>query len=117
MSQAASDGSGTSTIWSTSWSTTPTKETPDEHQEHPRCHTHQPQGSSGPGRSRIRQVRDYGRFADAGRVGHRTDCVGWDVRKMVLHVIGSADSQASPLVFLHQLRKGLPLNKEIDSHH
>ena len=46
-----------------------------------------------------------------------TDCVGWDVRKMVLHVIGSADSQASPLVFLHQLRKGLPLNKEIDSHH
>lgn len=46
-----------------------------------------------------------------------TDCVGWDVRKMILHVIGSADSQASPMVFLHQLRKGLPLNKEIDSHH
>ena len=46
-----------------------------------------------------------------------TDCVGWDVRKMVLHVLGSADAQASPLVFLHQLRRGLPLNKEIDSHH
>ncbi len=46
-----------------------------------------------------------------------TDCVGWDVRTMVLHVLGSADAQASPLVFLHQLRKGLPLNKEIDSHH
>ena len=46
-----------------------------------------------------------------------TDCVGWDVRTMVLHVLGSADSQASPLVFLHQLRRGLPLNKEIDSHH
>jgi uncharacterized protein (TIGR03083 family) len=46
-----------------------------------------------------------------------TDCVGWDVRKMVLHVLGSADSQASPLVFLHQLRHGLRLNKEIDSHH
>lgn len=30
-----------------------------------------------------------------------TDCVGWDVRKMVLHVLGSADAQASPLVFLH----------------
>lgn len=46
-----------------------------------------------------------------------TDCVGWDVRKMVLHVLGSADAQASPLVFLHQLRRGLPLNKHIDSHH
>lgn len=46
-----------------------------------------------------------------------TDCVGWDVRKMVLHVLGSAESQASPLVFLHQLRRGLPLNKQIDSHH
>ena len=46
-----------------------------------------------------------------------TDCVGWDVRKMVLHVLGSADAQASPLVFLHQLRRGLPLNKEIGAHH
>jgi uncharacterized protein (TIGR03083 family) len=46
-----------------------------------------------------------------------TDCVGWDVRKMVLHVLGSADAQASPLVFLHQLRRGLALNKDIDSHH
>jgi uncharacterized protein (TIGR03083 family) len=46
-----------------------------------------------------------------------TDCVGWDVRMMVLHVLGSADAQASPLVFLHQLRRGLPLNKQIDSHH
>jgi hypothetical protein len=24
-----------------------------------------------------------------------TDCVGWDVRKMVLHVLGSADAQSS----------------------
>src|SRR4051794_4598006 len=46
-----------------------------------------------------------------------TDCVGWDVRKMVLHVLGSAESQASPLAFLHQLRRGLPLRKEIDAHH
>lgn len=46
-----------------------------------------------------------------------TDCTGWDVRTMVLHVLGSADAQASPLVFLHQLRHGLPLNKKIDSHH
>lgn len=46
-----------------------------------------------------------------------TDCVGWNVRTIVLHVLGSADAQASPLVFLHQLRRGLPLNKQIDSHH
>jgi uncharacterized protein (TIGR03083 family) len=46
-----------------------------------------------------------------------TDCTGWDVRKMVLHVLGSADAQASVREFLHQARRGLPLNKEIDSHH
>lgn len=46
-----------------------------------------------------------------------TDCVGWDVRRMVLHVLGSAEAQASPLVFLHQLRRGLPLNKKINAHH
>ncbi len=46
-----------------------------------------------------------------------TDCVGWDVRTMALHVLGSADAQASPLVFLHQLHRGLRLNQEIESHH
>jgi uncharacterized protein (TIGR03083 family) len=46
-----------------------------------------------------------------------TDCTGWDVRTMSLHVLGSADAQASFKVFLHQLRRGMPLNKEIDSHH
>lgn len=46
-----------------------------------------------------------------------TDCTGWDVRTMLLHVLGSADAQASPLVFAHQLRHGLRLNKEIESHH
>jgi uncharacterized protein (TIGR03083 family) len=46
-----------------------------------------------------------------------TDCTGWDVHKMVLHVLGSGDAQASFGVFVHQLRRGLPLNKEIDSHH
>jgi uncharacterized protein (TIGR03083 family) len=46
-----------------------------------------------------------------------TDCTGWDVRAMALHVLGSADAQASPREFLHQLRRGLPVNKEIDSHH
>jgi len=46
-----------------------------------------------------------------------TDCTGWDVRKMVLHVLGSAEAQASMGEFIHQLRRGMPLNKEIDSHH
>ncbi|HEY3832358.1 MAG TPA: maleylpyruvate isomerase family mycothiol-dependent enzyme [Acidimicrobiia bacterium] len=46
-----------------------------------------------------------------------TDCTGWDVRKVALHVLGSADAQASVRVFLHQLRRGVPLNKQIDSHH
>ena len=46
-----------------------------------------------------------------------TDCPGWDVRAMALHVLGSGDAQASFPQFLHQLRRGLPLNKQIDSHH
>jgi len=46
-----------------------------------------------------------------------TDCTEWDVRKMALHVLGSGDAQASFPQFVHQLRKGVPLNKEIDSHH
>jgi len=46
-----------------------------------------------------------------------TDCTAWDVRKMALHVLGSADAQASFPQFVHQLRRGVPLNKEIDSHH
>jgi len=47
----------------------------------------------------------------------QTDCTAWDVRKMALHVLGSADAQASVGEFLHQLRRGVPLNKQIDSHH
>jgi uncharacterized protein (TIGR03083 family) len=46
-----------------------------------------------------------------------TDCTGWDVRKMVLHVLGSGDAQASVREFAHQFRRGVPLNKQIDSHH
>ena len=46
-----------------------------------------------------------------------TDCIGWDVRKVALHVLGSAEAQASFPQFLHQLRRGRPLNEEIDTHH
>ena len=46
-----------------------------------------------------------------------TDCTEWDVRKVALHMLGSGEAQASFPTFVHQLRKGVPLNKEIDSHH
>jgi len=46
-----------------------------------------------------------------------TDCAAWDVRKVALHVLGSADAHASVAEFAHQMRRGLPLNKQIDSHH
>ncbi len=46
-----------------------------------------------------------------------TDCTAWDVRKLSLHVLGSADAQASVREFMHQMRRGMPLNKHIDSHH
>jgi uncharacterized protein (TIGR03083 family) len=47
----------------------------------------------------------------------QTDCTAWNVRQMVLHVLGSGYAQASVRQFVRQLRKGLPLNKQIDSHH
>ncbi len=47
----------------------------------------------------------------------QTDCTAWDVRHMALHILGSGDAQASFPQFLHQLRRGLPLNREIESHH
>ena len=66
---------------------------------------------------------EFVRFADAVAAlrpdewAMPTDCTQWDVRKMVLHVLGSGDAQASFRQFVRQLRKGLPLNREIDSHH
>src|SRR6476619_7441948 len=46
-----------------------------------------------------------------------TDCTEWDVRKVALHVLGSGDAQASFPQFVHQLVRGVPLNRQIDSHH
>jgi uncharacterized protein (TIGR03083 family) len=73
--------------------------------------------------ARVLAEREFVRFAElVGSLTREdwqtpTDCTGWDVRAMVLHVLGSADAQASVPQFLHQLRRGIPLNKEIDSHH
>jgi len=46
-----------------------------------------------------------------------TECTGWDVRAMALHILGSGEAQARVPELLHQFRRGIPLNKEIDSHH
>ncbi|MGZ7023726.1 MAG: maleylpyruvate isomerase family mycothiol-dependent enzyme [Ilumatobacteraceae bacterium] len=81
-----------------------------------------------PARIRRREARvlaeeEFKRFADLvdSLSDHEwtlpTECTAWDVRKMALHVLGSGDAQASFPQFVHQLRRGVPLNKEIDSHH
>lgn len=66
---------------------------------------------------------EYRRFADLLRQlgtddwARPTDCPGWDVRSMALHVLGSMEGNASPTELLHQFRRGLPLNKTIEHHH
>ena len=46
-----------------------------------------------------------------------TDCSHWDVRLLALHVLGATEANASPRELVHQFRVGLPLNRQIDSHH
>jgi len=73
--------------------------------------------------ARVLAQEEFVRFADLVATltpdewTRPTDCTEWDVRKLVMHVLGSGDAQASFPTFLHQLRRGVPLNKEIDSHH
>ncbi|MCU1465028.1 MAG: hypothetical protein JWM72_956 [Actinomycetia bacterium] len=73
--------------------------------------------------ARVLAEEEFRRFADLMRAlnadewARPTDCTGWDVRKVALHILGSGDAQASVPQFLHQLRRGIPLNKQIDSHH
>lgn len=73
--------------------------------------------------ARVIAEEEWVRFAAAaaslttGEWSTPTDCSAWNVRQMVLHVLGSGDAQASVRQFVRQLRKGLPLNKQIDSHH
>lgn len=73
--------------------------------------------------ARLLATEEFVRFADLAASlstdewARPTDCTGWDVRTMALHVLGSADAQASVRQFAHQFRRGYPLNNEIDSHH
>ncbi|MEO5724403.1 MAG: maleylpyruvate isomerase family mycothiol-dependent enzyme [Ilumatobacteraceae bacterium] len=45
----------------------------------------------------------------------QTECTRWDVRAMAAHLVGSAASQASPLEFFRQKRRGKPICKELES--
>jgi len=47
----------------------------------------------------------------------RTDCTGWDVRALVVHLIASAQAQASPREFLAQVRAGRGLTEQIGGTH
>lgn len=68
-------------------------------------------------------LEEFARFArlvadlQADEWDRPTDCTRWDVRQVALHVLGSADAQASIPEFWHQLWRGLPLNREIDPDH
>ena len=61
--------------------------------------------------ARVLAEEEFRRFADLtaslsdDEWTRPTDCTAWDVRKMALHVLGSADAQASFPQFLPQLRR------------
>ena len=61
--------------------------------------------------ARVLAEEEFVRFADLtasltpDEWSTPTDCTGWDVRKMVLHVLGSSDAQASVREFMHQMRR------------
>ena len=46
-----------------------------------------------------------------------TDCTAWDIRSLVVHLIASAQAQASPVEFLRQLRAERPLTAQIGGSH
>jgi uncharacterized protein (TIGR03083 family) len=46
-----------------------------------------------------------------------TDCTRWDVRDVVVHLIGSAEAQANPIEFARQVAKGRKLMTEINGTH
>lgn len=46
-----------------------------------------------------------------------TDCTGWSVRDVTVHLVASAHSQANPVEFLKQVVAGRPLTAEIGGVH
>lgn len=73
--------------------------------------------------ARVLAEQEFARFATlVGSLSDHewtlpTDCTRWDVRTMALHVLGSGEAQASVREFLHQLRRGLPLNRQLGAQH
>jgi uncharacterized protein (TIGR03083 family) len=73
--------------------------------------------------ARVLAEEEFRRYADtcakfsADEWAMPTDCAGWTVRDVSLHVLGSADAQASVKEFLHQFVRGVPVNRQIESHH
>jgi uncharacterized protein (TIGR03083 family) len=73
--------------------------------------------------ARVLAEEEFRRYADAcaqftaDEWALPTDCTGWTVRDLSLHVLGSADAQASVAEFLRQFARGIPVNRQIDSHH
>jgi uncharacterized protein (TIGR03083 family) len=73
--------------------------------------------------ARVIAEEEFRRFADLASSftpddwSRPTDCTAWDVREVALHVLGAADAQASFKEFVHQFVRGVPLNRQIDSHH
>ena len=73
--------------------------------------------------ARVLAEEEFRRFADLlGSLSPEewateTDCTGWDVRKVALHVLGSGEAQASFPHVRSPAPKGCPAQREIDSHH
>jgi len=71
---------------------------------------------------RITEV-EFGRMLRAARElepsdwARPTDCTGWDVRALMLHMLGTAESNASLRESAHQIRLGKRRFKEVGGHH
>jgi uncharacterized protein (TIGR03083 family) len=46
-----------------------------------------------------------------------TDCTGWTVRDVVVHLVASAQAQANPVEFVRQVITGRPLTAQIGGNH
>jgi uncharacterized protein (TIGR03083 family) len=61
----------------------------------------------------LRQLRGL----DDGQWAAATDCTGWTVRDVVVHLVASAQAQASPVEFVRQVVSGRRLTAEIGGSH
>ena len=57
------------------------------------------------------------RALDDGQWAAATDCTGWTVRDVAVHLVAAAQAQANPVEFLRQVITGRPLTAEIGGSH